>query len=257
MSEVGFIRDPRPAGELPPEEFRRLGYRVIDMMADYFRSLDTRPVLPSQTATQMQALFGSDRLTRRGEPAENLLDDWEGRVLPNLTAIGSPRHFVYVTGSGTMIGALAEALAASVNTNAGGVEARSRGHGDRTSDCTLAGRTSWLSADCGGIFVSGATMANFSAILTALRNTSPNMTRRRKGCRARHVTDGSSSTCRITKGTARSLAWRTCSIWDAMPCASCRAAVTSRWIARRCAGCSMRTLREAIGRSVSSPRSAQ
>src|SRR6185295_4623593 len=119
MNDVGFIRDPRPAGELPPEEFRRLGYRVIDMMTDYFRSLDTRPVMPSLTATLVQALFGSDRLTRRGEPAENLLDDWEGRVLPNLTAIGSPRHFVYVTGSGTMIGALAEALAASVNTNTG------------------------------------------------------------------------------------------------------------------------------------------
>src|SRR4249919_3184374 len=108
MNEVGFIRDLHPAGELPPEEFRRLGYRVIDMMTDYFRSLDTRPVLPSLTAAETQTLFSTDRLARRGEPAENLLDDWEGRVLPNLTTIGSPRQFVYVTGSGTMIGALAE-----------------------------------------------------------------------------------------------------------------------------------------------------
>ena len=38
MSETGCIRDLRPAGELPPEEFRRLGYHVIDMMTDYFRT---------------------------------------------------------------------------------------------------------------------------------------------------------------------------------------------------------------------------
>jgi aromatic-L-amino-acid/L-tryptophan decarboxylase len=170
MNEVGFIRDVRPAGELPPEEFRRLGYRVIDMMADYYRSLDTRPVLPSQTAAETQALFRSDRLARRGEPAENLLDDWEGRVLPNLTSIGSPRHFAYVTGSGTMIGALAEALAASVNTNACAWKL-----GPAATEIERL-TVRWLAellgypADCGGIFVSGATMANFSAILTALRN---------------------------------------------------------------------------------------
>ncbi len=170
MNEVGFIRDVRPAGELPPEEFRRLGYRVIDMMADYYRSLDTRPVLPSQTAAETQALFRSDRLARRGEPAENLLDDWEARVLPNLTSIGSPRHFTYVTGSGTMIGALAEALAASVNTNACAWKL-----GPAATEIERL-TVRWLAellgypADCGGIFVSGATMANFSAILTALRN---------------------------------------------------------------------------------------
>ena len=50
MNDIRFIGDARPAGELPPEEFRRLGYRVIDMMADYFRSLDTRPVMPVLTA---------------------------------------------------------------------------------------------------------------------------------------------------------------------------------------------------------------
>jgi aromatic-L-amino-acid/L-tryptophan decarboxylase len=170
MNDVGFIRDVRPAGELPPEEFRRLGYRVIDMMTDYFRTIPTRPVLPSLTASELQALFKSDRLTQRGEEAETLLDDWEGRVLPNLTTVGSPRQFVYVTGSGTMIGALAEALAASVNTNSCAWKL-----GPAATEIERL-TVRWLAellgypADCGGIFVSGATMANFSAMLTALRN---------------------------------------------------------------------------------------
>jgi aromatic-L-amino-acid/L-tryptophan decarboxylase len=170
MNDLGFIRDVRPAGELPPEEFRRLGYRVIDMMTDYFRSIETRPVLPSLTATEMQALFRADHLARLGESAETLLDDWEGRVLPNLTTIGSPRHFAYVIGSGTMLGALAEALAASVNTNTCAWKL-----GPAATEIERL-TVRWLAellgypADCGGIFVSGATMANFSAILVALRN---------------------------------------------------------------------------------------
>ena len=100
-----------------------------------------------------------------------MLDDWERRVLPNLTAIGSPRHFVYVNGSGNMIGALAEALAASVNTNAGAWKL-----GPAATEIERL-TVRWLAAlfgypaDCGGIFVSGGTMANFSAILAALRNS--------------------------------------------------------------------------------------
>jgi aromatic-L-amino-acid decarboxylase len=163
-------REASPAGELQPEEFRRLGYRAIDMMAEYYRSIDERPVFPPVTAAQSQAMFSADRLAADGENAEAILEDWAQRVLPNLTTVGSPRHFVYVNGSGTMIGALAEALAASVNTNAGAWKL-----GPAATEIERL-TVRWLAelfgypADCGGLFVSGGTMANFSALLTALRN---------------------------------------------------------------------------------------
>ena len=127
------MNDRCSAGDLPAEHFRRLGYRTIDMMAEYYGSIDERPVFPALTAAQSQALFSADRLPEHGDSAEAILDDWQQRVLPNLSTIGSPRHFVYVNGSGTMIGALAEALAASVNTERRRLETRARRHRNRAA----------------------------------------------------------------------------------------------------------------------------
>jgi len=105
--------------DLEPEHFRAVGYEAVDSMTGYYAALEQRPVMPAITAADCEALFTDDTLTPCGERPEDILADWRDRVLPNLAAVGSPRHFTYVNGSGTMMGALAEALAASVNTNAG------------------------------------------------------------------------------------------------------------------------------------------
>ncbi len=164
------MNDRCPAGDLPAGHFRQLGYRTIDMMAEYYSSIDERPVFPALTAAQSQALFSADRLPERGDSAEAILDDWQQRVLPNLSTIGSPRHFVYVNGSGTMIGTLAEALAASVNTNAGAWKLGPAATEIERLSVRWLAELLGLPADCGGLFLSGGTMANFAAVLTALRN---------------------------------------------------------------------------------------
>jgi glutamate/tyrosine decarboxylase-like PLP-dependent enzyme len=113
MEEPGV----RP-GDLSPDELRRIGGRVVEAIAEYHAGLDDRPVLPCVTPAEVAATF-SDGLSAQGEPAQTLIEDWRRRVAPWLTAVGSPRHFAYVNGSGAMIGIFAEALAACTNTNAG------------------------------------------------------------------------------------------------------------------------------------------
>jgi hypothetical protein len=39
--------------ELNPEEFRPLGYGVIDSIAEFLKSLSSRPVIPNETATSI------------------------------------------------------------------------------------------------------------------------------------------------------------------------------------------------------------
>ena len=104
--------------DLEPDEFRRLGYQAVDMMADYFASIHNLPVFPGKTSKEVVDAF-EEPLPLKGLPAEQILQEWPTRVLPNATHLGSPRYFGYVNGSGTMLGALAEALAASVNMNEG------------------------------------------------------------------------------------------------------------------------------------------
>ena len=156
--------------DLEPDKFRRLGYQAIDMMADYFASIRDRPVFPGKSSQVVADVF-NDPLPLTGQSADQILSDWPSRVLPNATHLGSPRYFGFVNGSGTMLGVLAEALAASVNMNAGGWKA-----GPAATE--IERRTiAWIAemieypTGCGGLFTSGGTMANFTALLTALRNT--------------------------------------------------------------------------------------
>ena len=156
--------------DLDPESFRRLGYRVIDMIAEYYRTIRDVPVFPARTSAEVAATF-DEVLPEKGQDANAILDAWRAKVLPNTTHLGSPRYFGFVNGSGTMMAVLAEALASSVNMNVGAWKAA-------PAATEIERRTiAWIAELIGyptttsGLFLSGGTMANFTAILTALRNS--------------------------------------------------------------------------------------
>jgi glutamate/tyrosine decarboxylase-like PLP-dependent enzyme len=166
--DTGAFFDP----DLTPEAFREVGYRTVDLMTEYFETVRDEPVYPTVSHAELEAVFDEDPPEEGVDPDE-VLDAWEERVLPYVTRTGSPRFFGFVMGSGTMLGALADALAATTNTNAGGWAGGPSGE-------VLEERTiEWLAdaigypTECGGLFTSGGTMANFTAILTGLRNTAP------------------------------------------------------------------------------------
>lgn len=156
--------------DMRTEEFRRLGYLVVDMMADYYDSVRDLPVFPAVSSEEVERAF-EEPLPLEGLHAEEILEEWTTRVLPNVTHLGSPRYFGYVNGSGTMIGTLAEALAASVNMNPGGWKpAPAATEIERRTVAWIAEMIGYPRT-CGGLFTSGGTMANFTGILTGLRNT--------------------------------------------------------------------------------------
>jgi glutamate/tyrosine decarboxylase-like PLP-dependent enzyme len=159
-------------GDLTPDEFLRVGHEVIEVIAAYHAGLDRRAVLPDVTPAEVAAGF-DDELPEDGESADALLADWKARVEPLLTAVGSPRHFAYVNGSGSMVGILADALAASVNTNAGAWKLGPAAT-EIEKQCLrwIAGFIGYP-RDTGGIVVTGGTMANFTALTAALRHVAP------------------------------------------------------------------------------------
>jgi aromatic-L-amino-acid/L-tryptophan decarboxylase len=179
LNELELVETDAPAGlaadwwdpDLPPDEFRRLGYQAVDMMAGYFASLRDRPVFPAVTSQEAAAAF-DEPLPLVGQPAGRILDDWPARVLPHATHLGSPRYFGFVNGSGTMIGVLAEALAAAVNMNAGGWKAGPAATEIERRTIAWIGELIGYPAG-GGLFTSGGTMANFTALLAALRSVAP------------------------------------------------------------------------------------
>lgn len=168
---VSQNQETRP-GDIDLSEFRRIGREVIDAIADYHDGLCSRSVLPDITPEEVAARFAGD-LSDEGESAGVLLADWRERVVPLLTAIGSPRHFAYVNGSGAMIGIFAEALAACTNTNAGAWRLGPAATEIERLCLRWVADFIGYPSDTGGIMVSGGTMANFTALLTALRHVAP------------------------------------------------------------------------------------
>lgn len=158
--------------DLSPDEFRRLGYRAVDMIAEYFAHVREAPVFPLRSSAEVEAVF-REPLPEDGQNPDDILDAWTERILPNVTHLGSPRYFGFVNGSGSMMAVFAEALSASVNQNVGAWKpAPAATEIERRTIAWLAELIGY-ERDCGGLFVSGGTIANFTALLTALRNTIP------------------------------------------------------------------------------------
>lgn len=165
-----------PAGDsfvdldLSPEEFRKLGYRVVDMIAEYYSTIRDVPVFPPHASEEVERAF-QEPLPEKGQDPLEVLGEWQSKVLPYTTHLGSPRYFGFVNGSGTMISTLAEALAASVNMNSGAWKpAPAATEIERRAIAWIAELIGYPPG-CGGLFTSGGTMANFTAVLTVLRNT--------------------------------------------------------------------------------------
>jgi len=155
--------------DLTPEEFKRLGYKVIDELAEFYRSVDKWPVFPPYTPQEVADAV-AEELPVEGQDPEGILDEWKSKVLPYASHMTSPRWFGFVNGSGTMIATLAETLAAALNQNAGGFKGAPAGIEIERLCIRWIAEAIGYHPDCGGLFVSGGTMADFTGLMTAFRN---------------------------------------------------------------------------------------
>lgn len=166
------MHEPFDNHDLTPEEFKRLGYMVIDMISDYYSTIGEVPVFPTATFAEVEEVF-REMLPEQSQSPDHILSEWQTKVIPNTTHLGSPRYFGFVNGSGTMISTLAEALAASVNMNVGGWKASPAATEIERRTLAWIAEMIHYPVTCGGLLTSGGTMANFTAIEAALRNVAP------------------------------------------------------------------------------------
>ena len=153
--------------DLPAAEFKTLGHDVIDLLAEYYAEMGSAPAFPGCKPSDVAALFDAPP-PEHAESIDAILADWREKIIPNSSRQGSPRWFGFVNGSGSQIATLADAMASAVNPNCGGWRAA-------PAAIEIERRTiRWLAEligyvpDCGGVFVSGGTMANVAALRIAL-----------------------------------------------------------------------------------------
>ena len=106
-----------PAGDMPPEEFRRHAHAVVDWMADYLAHVRDLPVLapvrPGDVAARLP-----ESAPATGEPMEDILRDFRDVVVPGVTHWNHPGFFAYFAITGSAPGILGEMLSAALNVNA-------------------------------------------------------------------------------------------------------------------------------------------
>src|SRR5438874_5895684 len=151
---------------LPLEEMRRFGYRVDDLLADHFAHMGRGPVGAKAEPGRILSLFDGDP-SEKGRGPNELLARLERDVFPNNLHVDHPRFFAFVPGPNNFVSVMADAIAAGFNifngTWLGGSAAAAVELGIVRWLCRICG----FPAAAGGLFVSGGSMANLTALVAA------------------------------------------------------------------------------------------
>jgi glutamate/tyrosine decarboxylase-like PLP-dependent enzyme len=151
---------------LEPEEMRRLGYLVVDTLIEHFTTLPGKPVTRRGTRPALEAEFREPPPETATDP-EALVRRLVETTFSSHMHVDHPRFFGFVPSPGNFVGAMADALASGFNTFVGTWFA-----GSGAAEIELV-TVDWLRELCGlpeaggGLFVSGGSIANLTAIALA------------------------------------------------------------------------------------------
>ena len=155
-----------PTGSLDPEDWeeaRATAHQMIDDMVDYLKSVRSRPAWQSVPDKVKAAL--AQGVPYQGAPLASVYQEFKDNILPYPTGNLHPGFFGWVMGNGTLTGALADALAGTMNAHVAGY--------DQSASIVERQVISWLAeligypTDASGLLVTGGTMANLNGLAVA------------------------------------------------------------------------------------------
>ena len=84
----------KPSFHMDPEEFRKHGYEVVDWIAEYYKRIESFPVLSHVKPGEVRDSLPTEA-PQQGEPFERILQDFDKLILPGVTHWQSPNFFAY------------------------------------------------------------------------------------------------------------------------------------------------------------------
>jgi len=159
------------------ESMRKLGHKMLDDMVDYMETVRERPVW-QPVPNQIKADF-SRPAPQQPQPPEEIYEEFVEKVLPYPMGNIHPRFWGWILGTGTVMGAFAELLAASMNTNTGGGDNHIANHVEKQVIDWIKEMLRYPQS-ASGVLTSGCSAANIIG-LTVARNAKAGFNLRRSG----------------------------------------------------------------------------
>ncbi|MFO8174431.1 MAG: aminotransferase class I/II-fold pyridoxal phosphate-dependent enzyme, partial [Longimicrobiales bacterium] len=152
--------------EMPPQEMRRLGYRVVDQLVERWEKLRDGPAWEGGSRRDLEPLLAEDP-PEEGVDPDTVLDRAVRDILPRAGRIDHPRFFAFIPSSPTWPSVLGETLATGFNIFQG-TWLESAGP-SQLELVVMDWFRSWLGLPetGGGLLTSGGSAANLVALVTA------------------------------------------------------------------------------------------
>lgn len=147
--------------------FKQIGYKLIDDIADFFDTIQQRPVTTGESPQQLQAHLGNTSFPQHGMPLDQLFTVATQLLFDHSLFNGHPKFFGYITSSPAPAGALADMLAAAVNPNVGANILSPMATAIERQTIKWLAEFIGVPTTFGGLLVSGGNMANFTGFLVA------------------------------------------------------------------------------------------
>ncbi|XP_074560317.1 tyrosine decarboxylase 2 [Curcuma longa] len=104
-------------GSLKPmdaEQLREYGHKMVDFIADYYKNIESFPVLSQVKPGYLRELL-PDSAPNHSESLQDIFDDIQQKIVPGITHWQSPHYFAYYPSNSSTAGFLGEMLSAGFN----------------------------------------------------------------------------------------------------------------------------------------------
>ncbi len=159
----------KSAFDLSLKEMKSYGYKIVDLIANHYETLEEKKPVSMASREKMDAVFLQEA-PENPTPANEVLDFVLKNVIPNSNVITHPKSYSFVPGPSNYISTMADTLATGFNIFSGGWAASpAAAELEIVTMNWLLKMFSFPVKKGGGLFTSGGSMANLTALVTARR----------------------------------------------------------------------------------------
>lgn len=155
--------------DLSIDEMKAYGYKIVDLIAEHWATLEDKKPVTSATRKEMDSIFLQEA-PDKGMPPNEVLDFVMENVIPYSNVTSHPKFYSFVPGPSNYISTMADSLATGFNIFSGGwIVSPAAAELEIVTMNWLLKMFNFPVKAGGGIFTSGGSMANLTALVTARR----------------------------------------------------------------------------------------